>query len=240
MITSKKEYYVILGYIVLGCIAFTTSFSGDSYLNILLATTNNKIFLTIFLYPSFIFLWYFVIKYMNNDYLYLLRVKSRKEYLIKTLMQLFLSTILLYVQFILIELICVNLTNHSDFIISNNLGYNVNDLIVLIASLVRTFLNLLVIGTLAYILLVKKDNKGFGLIILFLLLIIIYFADRLYPIGLSIVDMFNLGFQFYGFDLCNDIYYYIFSNIIFFVFNFSILMVVLFKRYMKIDLGILL
>ncbi len=223
---------------MLGCLAFANRYAGDAYLDIMLTITNNKIFLIIFLYPSFVFLWYLVINYMNNDYSYLLRMNNRRDYLFKIIKQLILATTLFFLQYIVIQMIFINITKHTPFLISNNFGYDTNDFILLLVCLGRTFLNLLILGLFSFLLLMEDYNKEFSSSIIFLVLIITFFSDRFYATKYSLINIFNLGFQVYGYDLCNNIYYLISSSIFFFLTLSLILMFTINKKYQKIDLGI--
>lgn len=238
IISSKKEYYILLIYMIFGCFFITSSFEGESYLNILLAVVSNKIFLVIFFYPSFIYLWHLVTNYMNNDSLSLLRAKNRKNYVFLMLKQLFFATILVYFQYIIIQLICVNITEHTDFTITYNLGYNVNDFIVLLVCFLRTFLNLLVFCLFTFLFFEQSNRRELGLIAIFGVLMIIYFSGRYYPSKIIFLNFLNLGFQFYGVTLCNNILYFIFSNILFFIVVSLFLFYILLKKIRKINFNL--
>lgn len=238
MITYQKEYYVLLLYIFFGCFFFSISFSGSGYLDILLSIVNNKIFLTIFFFPTFIFLWHLVIEYMNMDDMLLLRTADRKQYTIKILLQLLYATLLLYFQFFIILLICTNLTENTGFNISYHLSYNTNDLVVLVSCFARTLLNLIVFGLFNYYLNIQTKKRKTQTTIIFIVLMVIYFSGRFYPLNNTILDIFNLGFQMYGVALCNNIGYFIFSNLVFVLTIAPICLFLIFKKTTKVDFGI--
>lgn len=228
----------MIGYLFFGTMVFTSSFSDNAYLDIIFSVLNNKTFLVIFVYPSFLFLWYMVIQYTMNDYTHIVRWKDSWRYLLNIIKQLIKTTIMIYFQYLLFQLISVNMTSHTPFDFSSNLNYNVNDFIVYLVCIFRSILNLIIFSIFTLFLFIKTHKNGLAIGVLFLILMIIYFGDRLYYISNPIMNIFNLGFQAYGYDIANNILYLLCSNLIFFSLSLVLLLFSLLKIAKKIDFGV--
>lgn len=233
-LNNRIEYYALIAYLFFGTFAFTISYAGNSYIEILLSIINNKTFLVVFLLPSFILYWNMVIKYSTNDYQTIIRMKKRKDYVIFLSKELTKASLLLFFQYIVFQLICVNLTAHTNIFTSNTYNYNVNDLTLYIICIIRLFLNLLTMKYLFTFLYLNMKNKECSILLMFALFIMIYFSNRLFFIN-SYLNYFNIGYHYYGIDLTTNIYELIISNVLFNTLMSSIINLPMYLLIKKVD-----
>lgn len=234
ILSTKIEYYALITYLFFGTFAFTISYADNPYIDILLSMINNKIFLVVFMLPSFVLFWNMIIKYSTNDYQTIIRMGKRKNYIIFLSKELTKASCLLFFQYIVFQLICINLTSHTNIFISNTYNYNVNDFVLYIVCVIRLFLNIITIKYLFSFLYLNIRNKEYSIFIMFTLFIIIYFCNRLFFIN-SFFNYINIGYHYYGIDLTNNIYELIISNILFNSILSIILIILMNKKIKKIN-----
>ena len=235
---STWEYKAILIYIFLGSFFITCQNAGLNYSELLSSSFTNKIFLTVILYPSFVAMFMLTYQYISKNYSLLLRLKTRKKYATFCIVTIIIMTIFLFLQAFIIELINCNLTPHSDFKITNNLNYSVNDFIIFIISVIKILLTAIVIGFFNLFLQLKFNNKNVTVIILMACLTLIFFGDKFYPSGFWLIDFFNPGFQSHGYYLLNNTTELIVSGIVYFSVIISLLIYLINRSSKKCKIGV--
>ena len=232
------EYKAILVYLFMGIFFITCQFSGLNYEQMLISSFTNKLFLVVILYPSFVAMFYLAYQYINKNYSLLLRMSSRKKYVSISVVTMLVMAMLLFIQIIIMLLICCNIITHSDFKITNELNYNVNDFIIFIIETIKIFGTVVIIGLLTLLLQISFKKQGVVAIFLIALLTLIFFGDRMYPTGIIILDIFNPGFQSHGYTLTNSLWILIGYGLIYFSLVISLLYFGVRKKIKKVDIGI--
>ena len=211
---------------------------GLDYGTMLMSSFTNKIFLILIFYPCFIVMFTLIYQYINQSYSLLLRLKTRKKYALFCMMTVFIMTIFLFLQAFIIALICCNVVSHSDFKLTNNLKYPVNDFIIILISILKVFLTSLVIGFLNLLLCFKFHRKNINVIVLMFYLIFLFFSDRFYPSGFFLLDVFNPGFHSHGYDWTRNLFTLVGTGFIYFVTVLTILLHSIVKSSKNIKIGV--
>lgn len=95
------EYKAILMYLFIGIYFFTGQFSGLNIEQMLISSFTNKIFLVVILYPSFVAMFLLTYQYISKNYNLLLRMGSRKKYVIISVLTLIIMALLLFIKTII-------------------------------------------------------------------------------------------------------------------------------------------
>ena len=188
IITKKKEYYILLLYLTLGILFFTIRYEGESYLHMYIDSGFDKQFLVLFFYPCIVYLTSIIIKYINSDYTYLLRVNDRKAYVKISIKNMIIMLLIFYFHYLILKLISINMVNHANLNIYSiyNKNFQFNTLLLSIILSVRMLLNIILLSIFTYTILIK--NKNTNLVWIFVLIIFVYYGDYYYPINKVIAE----------------------------------------------------
>ena len=197
----------------------------------------DKQFLVLFFYPCIVYLTSIIIKYINSDYTYLLRVNDRKAYVKISIKNMIIMLLIFYFHYLILKLISINMVNHANLNIYSiyNKNFQFNTLLLSIILSVRMLLNIILLSIFTYTILIK--NKNTNLVWIFVLIIFVYYGDYYYPIN-KVIDIFNLGLQSYGHLLTNNIIYLVLSHVIFTIIITTILIIIINISIKKIEFGI--
>ena len=232
------EYKAILMYLFIGIYFFTGQFSGLNIEQMLISSFTNKIFLVVILYPSFVAMFLLTYQYISKNYNLLLRMGSRKKYVIISVLTLIIMALLLFIKTIIMSVICCIITEHSGFKITNELNYIVNDFIIFIIEIIKIFGTIVIIGLLTLLLEISFKKQGIVSLFLIALLTIIFFGDKMYPSGIFIIDIFNPGFQSHGYTLINSLLVLISYGLIYFITIIMLLYIGIKKKIKDVDIGV--
>lgn len=213
---SSWEYKAMILYIFTGCFFTTAQLNGLNYIEMFFNSFTNKIFLIVVLYPSFLVMFFYVFQYLNKNNEILLRLGGRYKYAKYILVTMLSMSFFLFFQVIIIVLICCNIVPNEGFILSSNLGYDVYDFIVLIVALIKVFLTITSIGLLNIFLMFKFDRMHIVLIFLMAFLMVLFFGDKIFPMGNLFFQTINPAFHSHGYIYENNILRLIVTGIIYF------------------------
>lgn len=236
-ISSSWEYIGILLYLFVGTFFLGYQLAGADYLTLFTSIFTNKIFQTIFLYPSFIFLFILTYSKINHQSTLIIRLNTRKKYAQYMIATITVFSAFLFLQVLLILLINCNLIPHTNFSANNLFGYDCNDFVVSLIQVGKIFCTIL---TLAYLslLLQFRTRMQTTVTVLMLVIISLFFLERMYPTGILVLDMFNPGFHSSGVFLETSIWKLTITGIIYFAIAFVLLYNGIIKGAKKGKIGI--
>lgn len=236
-VSSSWEYIGILLYLFVGTFFLGYQLAGANYLTLFTSIFTNKIFQTIFLYPSFIFLFILTYSKINHQSDLIIRLNTRKKYAQYMIATVTVFSAFLFLQVLLILLINCNLIPHTNFSTSNSFGYDCSDFIVSFVQIVKIFCTVL---TLAYLSLLLQfvSKVQVTTVILMIAIILLFFLERMYPTGIMVLDTLNPGFHSSGLFLETSIWKLTITGMIYFVIVFIILYIGIIKSARKGKIGI--
>ena len=214
-IFNSLEFRITLCYLFLGTIFTIFSYSGNSYFQILLNQLIEPRYLCLFVYPSFIIMFYLNFKYIKLDTNLILRLKNRKEYVKVHFISMLLCTFIFYLQLILVLLIFCTILYDGSYGITMTFGYKIPGVFLLIFTLIKVFCTILTLGliNITFMLLLKKQSNAF--IILSIVLGIIFLGNKIYTDNV-IIDFFNIAFHSHGLTDTTNVSYLIISDALYF------------------------
>lgn len=235
---NSWEYKAILLYIMIGCFFTTAQMNGLGYVELFFSTLTNKIFLIVVLYPSFLVMYFLIFRFINKNQSVLLRLYNRKNFSKYNIVNMIFMSMFLYFQVLLIILICCNLIKNTGFEIDYSIGYDVNDIVITFTSIIKIFLTIISIGLLNLFLQLRFETKNISFIILLIILMLLFFGDKVYPTNNVIIDTFNPSFHSHGYMFENSFFKLIVTSIIYFSFVIPVLLFAVFKSSKKANLGL--
>lgn len=224
-------------YLFIGSLFITAQYTLYSYLEITMYSLTNKTFLCVILYPIFIIMFTLLYKYIDNNYEFILREKDKEKYIKNIILAFIVLSLFLFLHAIIIQLICTNITKNAGLILTRSLNYDVLDIFVGIVCIIKVILTAILIGLLTIFLFIKFNNKNIALIVDFIFLMLLYFSTRYYPNN-YIIDIFNPGYNAYGFGFNNKILDLIVPSMIYYIVTYSMLLILIFKSKKKLNIGI--
>ncbi len=231
------EFIIIICYLAFGCFVFTGRTSGASYIQIFGNPFIKYHFVGAFIYPTFLIAHNYIYQQINTSNSFILRIGNRYKLALTHLLSMLFVTIYMFIIMLLLTLIFTNLVSNNGLFITYDLGLNVNDLIVLIASIIKLFFNLLVLGLINIVgQNILGTKKGIILPIIYFLLTMVSAFN--YPTNSTLLNIFNPGFHSHGILEARNIYEAINYGIIYFLVMFIILIILNFLsiKYKKINL----
>lgn len=234
---SSWEYKAIILYIFLGMFFTTAQYTNRTYFEIFNYSITNKNFLVVVLYPCFLVMTYKIMHNICSVKEIIIRFNDKITFCKNFIKVNFYMSLFIFIQTIIITLICCNITANNGFEITSNLKYDVLDIYVYIVNIIKIFLTIVTI-TLLGILLIYKKNKYISIITIILSTLMIFFGEKLYPSGIYILDIFNPGFNSHGYLLTNKIIDLIISGIIYFPTIDTMLLKLIFNENKKSSIGI--
>ena len=231
--THSLEYKIMLVYLFLG-VVFTQTLSSNDYITNIIDILSDKIFVSIFLYPSFLALYYIFYNYSNNNTALLLRIKNRNNYKKHNLINIIFNTLFLYINVLLLIIIVTNLEGKIFKV--NQMLYGVNNYIMLIIVAVKNVLNLIILGLLCNFLKLKYSFR-FSSILIFFYLIVSSLGARLYT-GVFLIDMFNPGIHSCGYNYVDSIDMLIKMSIIYYIVLIPVLIYAIGIETKKVLIGV--
>ncbi len=216
LVLSSIEYKIILIFIFIGTIFTTTKFSGTNHITMYALALNNITYQLIILYPTFIFVVYLLIKYLDKQYYVFLRFKSRYEFIKYAIKQLIKLSAIIYISDIIIVLICCNLTMHSGLNVTSIYNYNINSIIMILISTIKIYLTILVIGLINIIAIYKTNSKIIAPIISIIYVASFVVFDMYYPTNNIILDTLNPVYHSCGIEYSSNIIESIIKSVVYF------------------------
>lgn len=230
------EYKTILLYLFMGSMVFVNQSLTEPYWNIFLGSFTKKTFLIVILFASFLAMFVFIYRQIINNQPLLLRLSSKKNFVIFCLLMLVVSSAFLFAQAIIIQLICCNLRPHLGYSLTM-VKYDANSYFIMIIALLKVFFTILSIGLLYLVCYFSFKKKNISIFVSLAFLFLLYFGDRVFSESNFLFVAFNPGYQAYGFYLTNQISTFILSGLVYFGLVFGIFSILLFYKAKKKDLG---
>ncbi len=228
-----KVFIILIAFISL---IFISNNSGLPYDKLILFTFSNKNFLAPVFYLIFVFVVIQILNITNSNNDLLLKLENRLNFVKFNIRILIKASLIYFIEIFIIFLIISNLTPHAPFVMAKDLGYNTYDIIITIVLILKIFLTLVSIGLLNITLYLVLHKKNIALILVIIYISIVYFCDKFLSDN-NILNIFNPSYHSHGGYHSSDIYFSVYSGIIFFS-TFYLLCYFLIKANInKIHLG---
>lgn len=212
---SSLECKFLFAYLFLGTIFTIFPYSNLNCLQIFLYEIIEPHYLSLFVYPSFLLLFYLNFKYIRLNTNLILRLKNRKEYLKMQFITMFLCTFLLFLFLLLmLFLFCIVLSN-GQYIITMTFQYQIPGIFLLIIVILKVFCTCLLLGLFTIALLLRFKNASIAFVLLTFILGLLFLGNRIYS-NHYFLDFFNIAFHSHGVAEANNFLYLIVSDSLYF------------------------
>lgn len=213
-IINSKTIIFMIAYIAIGALFTSFQFASENWTCLFLDIITNKIYLTIFIFPTTLLLTIISYKYIAVNYSILIRFHNRKRF-IKYQIVIALRTISFFYMITLIVIgIMTNITPHYGEIISKNLNYNTYDIVILIISIIKIYFSLSTLTLLSLVFLNKTNNEKYTIAIMFLIFIMIFLNTRIY--FKNTLYYLNPNLHIYNTSGFNNVYISIISSVVYY------------------------
>lgn len=184
------------------------------------------------MFPSCFILLLNSFREISSYYSVILRLKNRKNYF-----RYYLNSsvmILSYFFFILlfIVLIFVNVTPHTNILLTNEFGYNIYDFCVFIVCLLRLYLSIIFLFLFTSLLLFNIKEDTLIIILMFIFMMIIFLNSRIrfnhFPFTLL-----NLDIYFFNISWTTSIFELLLFNVGYYIIFYLILYIEMKKSFFK-------
>lgn len=207
-----KVFIILIAFISL---IFISNNSELPYDKLILFTFTNKNFLAPIFYLIFVFVIMQVLNITNSNNHLLLKLENRLNFVKFNIRILIKVSLMYFAEIFIIFLIIANITPHTPFIMTSDLGYNCLDIIVAIVLISKVYFTLVSLGLISILLYIILNKKNISLILMLIYITIIYFCDKFLGNN-KFLNAFNPSYHSHGGYYTNNIYFCIFSGIIFF------------------------
>lgn len=219
-IIHSKFFLLIILYIIVGTIFTAFQYPNEDWPCLFLEILTNKIYLTIFIFPSLLLLITYLYKFISNNHSILIRLFNKDDFLNKQIKISIKLINYLYLLILVLIGIAVNITPHGTNFLTYTFEYNVYDFIVLIVSGIKIYLFLVLFCLISLTILNKTNNEKKSLLYMFLFIILLFLNTRLAFSG--ILYYVNPNLHVYNIIGFNNIYISIISSIVFYVISITI------------------
>lgn len=199
-------------------------YANYGYYDIYLGTMESAQFRLVFFYPTFLMIFIVFFEFMDNKAGTILRLKSRKEYTKFYLKNLFIVICYFMLVVILIMGIFANLMPKTGYTQQIYKGYdNVNPMFLLIVNVLKTFLSIISMGLLNFIISSKFNNQKVSIICGIIYMCIIEITKDFYSYA-PVLNFINIGL--YSIGLMYSIEREIIQTMVFYSFYIILLLFV--------------
>lgn len=214
---SRKFTLLIILYLVLGCFFVSFEFANRDYFDIFIATLTSEKFTTIFLFPSFLAMYYNLFLYLDNWNEVVLRTKTRKNYVKYHFKFILKATIYFFVIVLLILGIFCNFMPKSGYSLTMYSQYqNVPAFILIVLSMLKIFFSLFILGLINLIFSLRCRNQMISVIVGIFYILILQFSRVFYTPSV-LAAILSPGFHAFGVELTNNIIYCLITDFLYFM-----------------------